>query len=112
MERVVRAVPVKSKQALQAFAAQSAEWPAAEKKQFLSYFGDAVEQWYFQEIEGKPYVIAIAEGTRLSEGYAKYPDLDDPYFNWFSEQVLALCGVDLRKIPHAAESELIYTLSP
>ena len=111
MERVVRAVPIKSKEALLELAAEVTKRPDSEKKQFLGYFGDAVEEWYYQKIEGKPYIIAIAEGERLSEGFDKYPELDDPYFNWFREQVLELSGVDLREIPKAAESELIYRLS-
>ena len=112
MQRIVRAVPVKSKESLTKLARASAEWPAQERQKFLSYFGDATEQWYFQEIEGKPYIIAIVEGTKLEQGFAKYPQLDDPFFNWFRDEVLEMSGVDLRQVPKAADAELIYEMQP
>jgi len=53
----------------------------------------------------------VAEGSNLEEGFSRYTDLQDPFFNWFSEQVLELSGVDLRQVPTAASSELILKLS-
>lgn len=111
MERVVRAVPVKSREALEEFAQKIAKRPQEERRQFLAHFGGAVEEWYYQEIDGKPHVIAVVEGEQLSQGFAKYPHLQDPFFNWFRDQVLELTGVDLREVPKAAASNFIFRLS-
>lgn len=111
MDRIVRAVPIKSKAALIELAKNVEQRPHTEKKRFLEYFGDAMEEWYYQEIEGKPHIIAVVEGDKLNEGFALYPTLDDPYFNWFRDQVLELSGVDLREVPKAADSEFIFKFS-
>ncbi len=108
MEHIARVIPVKSKEALMKLAKAVGERPKAERDTFLSNFGpNTIERWYFQEIDGKPYILATAEGENLGEGFAKYPELDDPYFNWFCEEVLELSGVDLRQLPMAASSTLI-----
>lgn len=111
MERIARAVPVKSKHALLKLAEDISAWPISEKEAFFNHFGPGVERWYYQEIEGKPYLIAVAEGETLSEGFNKYQDLDDPYFNWFRDQVKQISGIDLTKNPTAADSEFILELS-
>jgi hypothetical protein len=87
------------------------ERPHSEKKTFLDLFGGAIEDWYYQDIGGNPYIIAIVEGEKLEEGFGLYPTLDDPYFNWFRDEVIELCGVDLREVPTAASSEFIFRLS-
>ena len=69
MQRIVRAIPVKSREALMAFRDAIEQRDPAEKNAFLSRFGDGVEEWYYQEIEGQAYVIAIAEGSELEAGF-------------------------------------------
>jgi len=108
MQRIVRAVPVKSKDALRELADKVEKQPSDIKERFLQSFGNPVEDWYYQEIEGKPYIIAVIEGATLTEGFAQYPTLDDPFFNWFRDEVLELSGVDLRIVPTAAPSEHIF----
>ena len=110
MERIVRAVPIKSKQALQDLARQIEEWPEDEKSRFLEPFGNAAEDWFYQEIDGKPFVLAVVDGESLSEGFAEYPECQDPFFCWFHKQVLELSGVDLREVPTAAPSEFVFRL--
>lgn len=110
MKRVVRAVRVKSKEALYELARKIEQRPDSERQKFVAYFGDAMEEWYYQEIDGKPYVIAVVDGSALSEGFALYPTLDDPFFNWFRDEVIELCGVDLREVPKAADSEFVFRL--
>ncbi len=111
MPKVVRAVPIKSKEGLMNLAKGVANRPAKERKEFLALFGDGVEEWYYQEIDGKPYIIAVAEGTDLERGYSMYPELQDPFFEWFRAQVLELSDVDLREVPKAAPSEFVFKLS-
>ena len=108
MQQLARMVPVKSKEGLVELLRQANERPAEERHTFFSRFGDStVERWYYQEIDGKPYVLAVAEGEHLMDGFAQYPELDDPYFNWFRDRVFELSGVDLRAVPTAAHSELL-----
>ena len=52
MQRIVRAVPVRSKEGLIELAEGVSNWPEEERSRFLSHFGNPVEEWYFQEIDG------------------------------------------------------------
>ena len=42
------------------------------QKKFFSNFNNATEDWFYQEIDGKPYVICVAQGDDLEQGYANY----------------------------------------
>ncbi|MGK7878344.1 MAG: hypothetical protein AB4426_35090 [Xenococcaceae cyanobacterium] len=112
MQRAVRAFPVKSKQAVLNFAKGVDEWPQSEKTVFFDNFVGAIETWYFQIIEGKPYVIAVVEGDDLEEGFKRYASLieTDPFASWFREQVKELTGFDLTETPKGPETELLYEL--
>ena len=109
MERIVRAIPVKSKEDLIQLVKDIEEYPTSEKRKLLSIFGPSVcEQWYYQDIEGKPYLLAVIDGENLARAFGTYPKLRDPYFDWFRERVIELSGVDLAKVPTAATSEFLY----
>lgn len=108
MEQIARVIPVKSREALVQLAEEAKSRPEAERDAFFSLFGDGTtEHWHYQEIDGKPYVIAVATGPNLPEGFKQYPFLQDEYFDWFHQAVLEISGVDLRTNPLAAPSELI-----
>lgn len=112
MQRTVRAFPVKSKQAVIDFAKGVDAWSQSEKKAFFENFGGAVENWYFQMIEGKPYVITVAEGEDLEEGYKRYAAMieTDPFASWFRDQVKMLSGFDLSETPKGPDTEHLYQL--
>ncbi len=111
MQRIVRAVPVSSPEAIEELGRAIDAWPVEQRRPWLGGFGNAVEEWYFQEIAGQPHLIAVVEGDDLSTGYDRQATLDDPFFNWFRKQVMAISGVDIREVPTAASSEHLYTLS-
>ena len=110
MQRVVRAFPVKSKEAIVKFAEEVDEWPNEKKKAFFQNFGEVTETWHFQMIEGKPYVIGVAEGTDLEKGFERYASMSDPFSTWFKDQVKEITGVDLNGAPKGPSSELVYEL--
>ncbi|MEM1112453.1 MAG: hypothetical protein AAGI11_11150 [Pseudomonadota bacterium] len=111
MQRAVRIFPVSSKEKLLELIEGVSNWPQEERSSFLSHFGNPVEEWYYQEIDGKSYVVAIAEGESLDQGFSKLSSLDDPFVLWFCERVRELSGIDLRVIPEGASSELVFRLS-
>ncbi|MEM7080632.1 MAG: hypothetical protein AAF513_18590 [Pseudomonadota bacterium] len=108
MQQIARVIPIKSKEALVELAEAAMQRPRAEREAFFSLFGPGTtEHWHYQEIDGKPYVLAVASGENLMAGFDAYERLDDAYFEWFSAEVLKLAGVDLRTNPLAAPSELV-----
>lgn len=112
MQRVVRAFPVKNKEAIVNFAKAVSEWPSDDKKAFFANFGDVTETWHFQMIEGKPYVIGVAEGADLEKGFARYAAMSDNFTVWFRGQVKEITGFDLTDTPKGPVSELVYELRP
>ena len=112
MQRVVRAFPVKSREALLEFARGVDEWPDEAKQPFFDNFGGVSETWHFQMIEGKPYVIGVADGERLEQGFERYAGLKDPFSLWFKAKVLEISGADLNEEPKGPPSEMVYELCP
>lgn len=111
METIARAFPVTSKKDLIAFAKEVDEWPAESKAKFRSFFGDGRERWYFQKIDGKPYVISVAEVDRAA-GFSDMATTDDAFTAWFRKRAKELTGVSLKKQPKGPSSELVYELNP
>ena len=108
METIARIFGITSRQALVDFARAIDEWPTTEKLEFFRLFGPSVERWYFQEVEGKPYVIAIARADNATAGFEHLATSADPFTRWFREQALKLTGVDLAKAARGPTSEFIY----
>src|SRR5262245_42879970 len=81
MQRLARAFPVKSRAALEELGRAINRWNPLEKEQFYAQFGGpgVRESWYFQEIEGKPYVIAVVQGDNLEHGYRYLRTSDDDF---------------------------------
>ena len=111
METIARVFPVKSKKDLLAFANDIDAWSAEERRQFSAYFGNGRERWYFQKIDGRPYVISIADVER-PEGYAEMAASDDDFTKWFRKRVKRLSGVSLKKKPKGPPSDLVYEFKP
>ncbi len=110
MQRVVRAFPVKSREAVVEFAEAVDKWPREKKQVFFDNFGHVVETWHFQLIDGRPYVIGVADGEDLEGGFERYGGMKDEFTAWFREQVLALSGYDLGETPKGPPSEFLYRL--
>ena len=111
MERIARAVPVKSKQALTDFLSEyQTRIDKGDSDPLFEGFGSGSERWYYQEIEGKPYIIAVTEGDAVTAGYDQYPHTEDEFFEWFSKSIGELSGIDLRQTPTGATSELVFEI--
>jgi hypothetical protein len=112
MRRLARAFPVKSREAIEEFGRAINRWNPHEKERFYAQFGGpgVRESWYFQEIEGKPYVIAVVQGDNLEHGYRYLQTSDDDFCKWFRGQVQELTGVDLTASPRGPASELVYEM--
>lgn len=108
MEKVVRAFPITSREDLMKMADGVEDFTPEQRKAFFDNFNDGVEDWYYQEIAGKPRVICVAIGNNLEEGYANYAKLDDPFSLWFKEQVAKLTQVDVNKTPKGPEVEHVF----
>jgi hypothetical protein len=111
MQRVVRAFPVKDKESLRQFGREIEAWSAETKRTFFSFFGSAREAWYFQEIDGKPHIIAVSEGEALNDGFVKMAQSTDEFTIWFRRRVMELSVFDLSKSPRGPASELIFEWS-
>ncbi len=110
MERIARVVPIKSRSALLELCDEIRAKSDQEKKAFMDTFGTGCERWYFQEIDGKPHLISVTEGTNLTNGYSLYESSNDPFFEWFSQRVQDISDIDLRKNPTGAVSELVFEM--
>jgi hypothetical protein len=108
METIARIFGITSREALIDFARAVDEWATQDKLEFFRLFGPSVERWYFQEIDGKPYVIAIARADNAAAGYQHLATSADPFTRWFREQVQELTGVDLTTMARGPASEFIY----
>jgi hypothetical protein len=112
MNLLARVFPIKSKAALVAFAKAIDEWSADEKAAFFERFGgSARECWFYQEIDGRPHVVSVAESNApLAPGFDAYGKADDAFTQWFRKEALALTGFDLLQAPKGPPSELVYEL--
>lgn len=110
MQRVVRAFPVKSKEAVLEFARAIDAWPREKKQAFFNNFGAVVETWHFQMIGDQPYVIGVADGEDLEEGFVRYASMEDEFTRWFQDEVRSLSGYDLTDAPKGPVSEFLYRL--
>ena len=108
METVARVFPIRSKQALVELGQKIDKWSVDDKREFFRLFGPSVERWYFQEIDGKPHVIAITRVDSARAGFEHLAAFTDRFTSWFRGEVLALTGVDLAANSRDPESEFIY----
>ncbi len=113
MALLPRVIPVASKEKLQNFIDDIRNYPNKEERDdFVNTFGGAWESWYYQELDGKPHIIAITEGNNFDAGFAQYATSEQPFFVWFRQQILELTGLDMRQNPGGATSEHIFTFGP
>jgi len=111
MERIARAIPIKSRAALDDFLEEyQKRIDRGDTDSLYKGFGGGIERWYYQEIEGKPYVISATEGNKITAGYEQYLETEDEFFKWFQEEIQKLSDIDLRKVPTGATSELVFEI--
>ncbi|MEM1081595.1 MAG: hypothetical protein AAGH65_08445 [Pseudomonadota bacterium] len=109
MTLTARAIPIASKQQLDQLIEGIRHYPdKTVRDEFINSFGGAVEHWFYQEVEGRPFLIAVIEGEDFGAGFEQYAASNQPFFLWFRQQVLDLTGVDMREVPGAATSEYVF----
>lgn len=112
MDTIARAFPITSRDALVQMGKQIDEFSSEHKKILKTDFGLDREKWFYQEIEGNPYVIAVVRGESLEDGFKKWANTEDEFAVWFRRQVLEITGIDLTVEPKGPQSDLIYELRP
>ena len=111
MERTARAFPIKSREAVEAMCQElDRRFTSEDKKILAEEFELDCELQYYQEIEGKPYVITVIQGETLEKGFKDWAKTTNPFASWFREQVLAISGHELSKNPKGPKSDLVYEL--
>ena len=111
MTRDVRLLPVASREALLEFVEDIKNYPDTKaREEFVSLFGGAFENWYFQEIDGRCYVVAVTEGDgdAIQNAFAQYRGLDQPFFNWFNDRIDKITGISMRETPGGNSSEHVF----
>jgi hypothetical protein len=112
MDRVVRVFPLRNVESLKEFAAEIERWDAKKKSAFFALFGHGREHWYVQQIDGRPYVIAITEGEALDQGYERMANATDEFSVWFRRRVRELSGFDLSSMPKGPVCEHVFSWGP
>lgn len=111
MPIIARVFPVKSKAAIAKLGKAIDEWDDDAKIEFARHFGvGGVERWFYQEIDGKPHVVSVADIDQPQDGFQFLATTDDPFTVWFREQVKDITGVDLTERPKGPPAELVYEL--
>jgi hypothetical protein len=106
--QVVRAFPVKSKEAVVAFARNIEKWSDSDKEVFRRNLRGGHEDWYFQTIDGKPYVLSVFEGPQVEESFKWFATANDPFTVWFKSEVKKITDIDLDRLPKGPPTELLY----
>lgn len=107
----VRLLPISSKQDILSFIEDIKNYPNPdEREEFVSLFGGAFENWYFQEIDGRCFVMAVTEGDgdAIRKAFDQYRDLRQPFFDWFHDRIEAITGISMRTVPGGHGSEHLF----
>jgi hypothetical protein len=67
------------------------------------------EEWYVQDIGGRPYLIAVTEGENLQGAWANLAKATDELSVWFREQARNLSDADLSVVPRPPGAEHVFT---
>ncbi|MEM7079721.1 MAG: hypothetical protein AAF513_13955 [Pseudomonadota bacterium] len=110
MKTIARAFPVKSKEDIKQFANEiDRDWSEAQKALFFEQFGiNGSEHWFYQQIEGKDYVVSTVCVEDPERGFAFLQSSDDPFAAWFRQRVLEITGVSLAERARGPEVEALY----
>ena len=103
---VVRAYPLKSREAIEEFADQLHQRP--DETRSLYDRMDVRAAWYVQQTEHGPMAI-IVDAMRDSQQTAeKFASASDPFATWFKKRVNEISGVNPERTPLGPETEKIF----
>ena len=107
MALVVRAYPVRSREAVERFI-EELRHREAETRHFFRSFDVRRETWHFQETPNGPVVIGVTDINDVQRNAAAYKESDEAFAAWFKRRVEEISGVDPNKTPLGPPSEMIF----
>ncbi len=107
---VVRMYPVLSVKALYDLTSELEK----RRDEVRAFYDDheASENWFLQQTEHGPHVIAVASLNGDVHGNAyKYAESRDPFAVWFKQRVIAVSGVNPNETPLGPPSEQVFAFA-
>jgi hypothetical protein len=105
---IVRAYPVKSREALVDFANDLQQKRSSEMRRFYKGFQVARETWHLQDTPQGPMAIAVAAVGDPEDAGRAYAESEEPFAVWFKQKVEEVSGVDPNKTPLGPPSEQVF----
>jgi hypothetical protein len=103
---VVRAYPLRSRDALQEFIDELHAKP--EKTRGLYERHGVEEAWFVQETERGPFAIAVLATEDPARVARTFQESADPFDVWFKQRVIEVSGVDPNRTPLGPPSEQVF----
>lgn len=103
---VVRAYPLKSREAIEEFADQLHQRP--DETRSLYERMEIRSAWYAQQTEHGPIAIAVGAMPDPSNTAEMYARASDPFTAWFKKRVNEVTGVNPERTPLGPETEKIF----
>ncbi|MEK6373788.1 MAG: hypothetical protein AABO58_13960 [Acidobacteriota bacterium] len=110
MALVVRAYPVRSREAVGRFIGEL-QSRAEETRNFYRSFNVKREMWFFQQTEHGPIIIGVTELNDVAKNAEAYKESDDPFAAWFKSRVVEVSGVDPNETPLGPPSQMVFDSS-
>jgi len=107
MALVVRAYPVRSREAVEQFIGELRR-REAETRHFFRSFGVKRETWHFQETQHGPIVIGVTEISNVEKNAEAYKGSDETFAAWFKKRVEEISGVDPNETPLGPASAMVF----
>lgn len=108
LKQVVRAYPVRSREALVDFADELQSKRATEMRSFYDGFQVARETWFVQETPYGPIAIAVAVLENPDDTGKEFAESQEPFAVWFKQRVEEVTGVDPNLTPLGPPSEEVF----
>lgn len=110
MALVVRAYPVRSREAVGRFIGEL-QSRAEETRNFYRCFNIKREMWFFQQTEHGPIIINVTELNDVAKNAEAYKESDEPFAAWFKQRVVEVSGVDPNATPLGPPSQMVFDSS-
>jgi len=107
MALVVRAYPVRSREAVEEFIGELRR-REAETRHFYRSFDVRRETWHFQQTPNGPIVIGVTDVNEVEKNAQAYKESNEAFAAWFKKRVEEMSGVDPNKTPLGPPSEMIF----
>jgi len=105
---VVRAYPVRSRDAVLEFANELQHQRTSEMRRFYDGYQVARETWHLQDMPGGPLLIGVTALKNPELNAQAYGEAQDAFAVWFKKKVEEVSGVDPNVTPLGPPSEQIF----